>query len=113
MKEAPVKKEAFPEEIAGAIARECGIEATEAASLLVTPPRPELGDFAFPCFQLAKRLRKAPPAIAQELAAKLPPGLGLFERVAAAGPYVNFAVKRPIFAEAVLREAIADGAAYG
>ena len=35
------------------------------------PPRAEMGDFAFPCFTLAKELRKAPPLIAKELSEKI------------------------------------------
>ncbi len=35
--------------------------------LIEIPPRPEMGDYAFPCFQLAKALKKAPNIIAQEL----------------------------------------------
>lgn len=53
------------------------------------PPRVELGDLAFGCFALAKELRKAPPAIAQELAGRIVVG-GQIARVEAAGPYVNF-----------------------
>lgn len=39
--------------------------------LIEIPPSREKGDIAFPCFQLAKVLRKAPPQIAQELVEKL------------------------------------------
>ena len=35
------------------------------------PPKPELGDFAFPCFRLAKVMHKAPNLIAGELAEKI------------------------------------------
>jgi arginyl-tRNA synthetase len=56
-----------------------------------------MGDFAFPCFRLAKELRKAPPQIAGELLAavegKLDPVSGL-EKVVAAGPYLNFYISR-------------------
>ena len=38
--------------------------------MLTVPPKPDMGDFAFPCFTLAKKLRKAPPAIAKEIAEK-------------------------------------------
>lgn len=61
---------------------------------LETPPDPKLGDFAFPCFKLAKLFRKGPPQVAQQLVAELqakgavPAGL----QVAAVGPYVNFTV---------------------
>ena len=36
-----------------------------------TPPNKEMGDYAFPCFKLAKDLKKAPPVIANELKDKL------------------------------------------
>ncbi len=108
-----MNKSAFREEVAAAIARAAGITPGEADAQLTAPPKPEMGDFAFPCFALAKQLKKAPPAIAVELTAKLGGGLSLVEKVEAAGPYVNFTVNRGKFAEAVLREAIAEGASYG
>lgn len=40
--------------------------------ILEIPPKEDMGDFAFPCFQLAKVFRKAPNAIAQEIAEKIP-----------------------------------------
>ena len=39
--------------------------------LIEIPPKPEMGDFAFPCFQLSKTMRKAPNIIAEELSRKL------------------------------------------
>ena len=39
--------------------------------LIEIPPKQEMGDFAFPCFQMAKVFRKAPNMIAEELKAKL------------------------------------------
>lgn len=56
---------------------------------LETPPSAEMGDFAFPCFKLAKEMRKAPAKIAAELVEKLPPS-DLFDRIEARGPYINF-----------------------
>jgi len=58
---------------------------------LTVPPRPEMGDLAFPCFPLAKALRKAPPLIAKELAEKAAALLprGPVARIEAAGPYLN------------------------
>ena len=37
-------------------------------NLLEVPPKPEMGDYAFPCFGLAKEQKKSPLAIAQDLA---------------------------------------------
>lgn len=56
------------------------------AGELSTPPKVEMGHFAFPCFQYAKLLQKKPPELAQELAQKLQ---GHFAKVQVAGPYLN------------------------
>jgi arginyl-tRNA synthetase len=64
-------------------------------SELETPPGPELGDFAFPCFGLARVFRSAPAKIAAELAGKISPGQ-YFSRVEAHGPYLNFYCNRQL-----------------
>ena len=45
-----------------------GVTAEDILPLLETPPKPELGDYAFPCFRFAKTLHKSPNLIAEELA---------------------------------------------
>jgi arginyl-tRNA synthetase len=59
------------------------------AEELEYPPNPEMGDFAFPCFILAKEQKRNPLEIATELAAKIGP-TPLIEKIVSAGPYVNF-----------------------
>jgi arginyl-tRNA synthetase len=60
------------------------------AALLAPPPKPELGEFAFPCFRLAKALRSAPPKIAAELAEQLRAHPNpLIAEATPAGPYLN------------------------
>ena len=44
-----------------------GIEMSDIMSSIEIPPRPDMGDFAFPCFRLAKVLRKAPNMIAADI----------------------------------------------
>ncbi|MCB9707107.1 MAG: arginine--tRNA ligase [Myxococcales bacterium] len=63
----------------------------ELAELLTAPPNPALGDLAFPCFRLAKALRKGPPMIAGELARRLAElsDAAPIAEATAAGPYVN------------------------
>jgi len=76
------------------------------------PKDASLGDFAFPCFRLAKELRKAPPAIAAELKDKI--GVADFlERVETAGPYLNFFVSKPHFVRTALSAAAAKGTRWG
>ena len=67
------------------------------AADLGAPPKRELGDYAFPCFKLAKPLRSAPPKIAAALAEALAPRIASGEaapisRVTQAGPYLNLAL---------------------
>lgn len=71
---------------------------------LEIPPDLRMGDFAFPAFRLAKVLRKAPPAISQELAATLQKNtkLNAWCEITNLGPYVNFTVKREILVGQVL-----------
>lgn len=68
-----------------ALAGGAALTRDEVAALVEIPPDQKLGDFAFPCFRLAKALKKAPPLIAGELAAKV--GGSDVKQV---GPYVNF-----------------------
>jgi arginyl-tRNA synthetase len=70
-------------------------------------PRVELGEYALPlAFQLAKRLKKAPLRIAQEIVNEIGPIEG-FEKLEVAGAgYINARVDRGQFAEAVLRDAL-------
>ncbi|MBT8492180.1 MAG: arginine--tRNA ligase [Deltaproteobacteria bacterium] len=60
---------------------------------VTAPPKPELGDFAVGLFPAAKALRKAPPAIAAEVASQFQAG-DLLATATAAGPFVNFRANR-------------------
>ena len=68
-------------------------EAVGGGPKVEAPPRPELGDLAVGCFQLAKARGKNPAQLAQELAAAFQPGEWL-ARATAAGPFVNFHANR-------------------
>ena len=63
--------------------------------VIETPPRRALGDLAVPvAFELARRLRKAPRAIAQELAAAIGDIDGVARVEAAPNGYLNFYLDR-------------------
>jgi arginyl-tRNA synthetase len=79
---------------------------------LVPPPSPELGDLGFPCFALAKSLRKAPPLCAKEVAAKIAPD-ELIARVATEGAYVNLALRPERLIAIVLEEVLRDPGRFG
>jgi len=82
----------------------------EILSLLETPPNREMGDVAFPCFTLAKSFRKAPQAIAEELAEKIEDSLISAKPV---GPYLNFYFERSKFAARLVEEVLHKGEQYG
>ena len=103
----------FRGEAARVIARHAEMEAEAVGRLLTVPPKLDMGDFAFPCFTLAKKLRKAPPIIAQDIAEKVSADLELLSGARALGGYVNLSVDRRRFAETVLHEAVSAGETYG
>lgn len=80
--------------------------------LLEVPPDSKLGDFALPCFSLAKQYKKAPHAIAQDLA-KIIKKPEFVEHIESAGPYVNFFLKKSVFAEKTLLDIAYQKEKYG
>ncbi len=70
---------------------------------LSSPPKPEMGDFAFPVFALAKSQGKNPGELAKEIAEKIQ-GIGFVEKVQAFGPYVNFFLNTGELAKLILTE---------
>lgn len=86
----------FKEHIIDKITELTGLERESVSKAVETPPDEKLGDLAFPCFPLAKVMRKAPPLIAQELASKFSSD-ELIDRVDAVGGYLNFFYNRSVF----------------
>lgn len=88
---------------------ELDIETIE--KLIEIPPKSEMGDFAFPCFQLAKTFRKAPNMIAEDLKGKINKD-GL-EKVENLGPYLNFFLEKSAFAKDTIEKVLKEGDNYG
>jgi arginyl-tRNA synthetase len=88
------------------------LDEAELQRAIEVPPSVELGDYAFPCFPLARSLRKAPQAIATELATAFQP-TALIKEARAAGPYVNFFVDRVAYTRAGLGAILEQGSGYG
>lgn len=102
-------KEKIAELLAGAID---GLRVEEIQDMLEIPTDSKLGDYAFPCFRLAKTLRKAPPMIAAGLAEKLQ-GQELFEKVENVNAYVNLFLSRKQFLKEVLADVAEKQERYG
>jgi len=91
----------FKEEVVKLL-KAVGIKTSE--ETLEIPPQTELGDLAFPCFDLAKKEKKDPRIIAEDLAKKIKVPKGLIERVEAKAGYVNFFFDWKKVAELNLKE---------
>ncbi|MDV3428564.1 MAG: arginine--tRNA ligase [Bacillota bacterium] len=87
------------------------MEITDIISLIEIPPKPEMGDYAFPCFQLAKTFRKAPNMIAKELEEKI--NKEGFEKISALGPYINFFMDKGVYVKNTVEEILDLKEKYG
>ncbi|MBZ2153457.1 arginine--tRNA ligase [Streptococcus australis] len=88
-----------------------GLDQETILTLLEQPKSSDLGDIAFPAFSLAKIERKAPQAIAADIAEKI--DASHFEKVVATGPYVNFFLDKSQISDQVIKSVIEAGADYG
>lgn len=102
----------FKIEIAKLLAAAAEISVEDAAAAVEIPAKKEMGDFAYPCFRLAKVFRKAPPMIASELIEKIekPDFIAKMEVV---GAYINFFVNKGVYAEQVLSAVLEQKENYG
>ena len=102
----------FIEQIIAILKQQVDLPKEELENLVEVPPDEKLGDYAFPCFVLSKKLKKAPGKIAEELAQKLK-ATELIEEIYSIGPYINFKVNKTKLAEFVLTEIFDNGESYG
>ena len=84
----------------------------EIVELIEIPPNSDMGDYAYPCFKLAKVFRKAPNMIASDLAENIA-AEGAISKVEPAGGYVNFFVNKSQLAKTVINDVLTKGKKYG
>ncbi len=89
-----------------------GREFTPTMDDLAVPPKPEMGDISFPCFGLAKGMKRNPAELAREIAAKIGPK-GYVKSISSLGPYVNFTFEFGALGSALLAQIKEKGDAYG
>lgn len=89
----------------------CGLCCSDLAAMLETPPDKKLGDYALPCFRLAKTLRKAPQMIAVALAEKM--GCEAIDHVEVVGGYMNIFVSRSCLAKGIVQAVLANPGRWG
>lgn len=102
----------FKNEIAKEISKATEIEQNEIEGYIEIPKDQNNGDYAFPCFRLAKTLKKAPQAIAEEIKEKIEIDNNIIEKIEVLGGYINFYINKKLLAKEVLEE-IASKEEYG
>ncbi len=101
------------EEIAKLISEQVAdLTEEEIRGMIETPQDQKMGDYAFPCFRLAKVLRKAPPLIAKDIADAIREN-DIFSDVQQVNAYVNMFISKEEFVEEVVEEVMAKGDEYG
>jgi len=89
-----------------------GLEFDEIVEMIEVPADTKMGDYAFPCFKLAKAMRKAPPIIAKELAEKIQEN-EVFAKVENVNAYVNLFLAREPFIKNIVSEVLTQGESFG
>lgn len=94
----------FKQEIANKISEVIGTSKQELVAYIEVPKDDNMGDYAFPCFRLAKELKKAPQAIAEEISKKIDITGTDIEKVEIAGGYLNFTISKLEIAKTTIEE---------
>ncbi|MDD4843832.1 MAG: arginine--tRNA ligase [Anaerotignum sp.] len=102
----------FKLEVAKLLAKAADLSLEDALSTVEIPANKAMGDFAFPCFRLAKVFRKAPPMIAQEIVEKLDKS-EFIEDVQVVGAYVNFFIHKGFYVQQILSMVLEEKESYG
>lgn len=84
-----------------------GLTAEDITGLIEIPPKPEMGDFAFPCFRLAKTMRKAPQMIASDIKTAIGE-VDFIEKIEVQGAYLNFYIKKDTFVKSMIDAAMSE-----
>ncbi|MGE7949628.1 arginine--tRNA ligase [Lysinibacillus sp. NPDC093688] len=83
----------------------------EIQNLLEKPKKLDLGDLAFPCFTLAKKLRKSPQTIATDIKNNL--SCDCIQEAQVVGGYVNIFYHQPTITQQVLSQIVKEKNLYG
>ena len=103
----------YKKEIAKIIGNIVKIDDKEIIKMVEKPTNNDMGDFSFPCFKLAKELKKSPMIIAQEICEKMKLDAELFEDIEIVNGYINFFINKEIIVKEVLEEISNKKEEYG
>lgn len=94
----------FKQYIAETISKATKIKKEELEGYIEVPKDDNNGDFAFPCFKLAKTMKKAPQIIAEEIKLKIELDTNIVDKIEVLGGYINFYINKILFVKEVLKE---------
>ena len=94
----------FKEIISNAISNVTNISQYELKTYIEVPKESNNGDYAFPCFRLAKELKKAPQMIATDIKEKIEVNENEIIKIEVAGGYLNFFINKKSLVDEVLQE---------
>lgn len=100
----------FKQVIANQISNVTNLDENELKSYIEKPKETKNGDYSFPCFRLAKELKKAPPVIANEIKEKLEMNSNCeeIEKIDVIGGYLNFFINKKNLVKEVLKDVSID-----
>lgn len=102
----------FKYEAASLIAKAADMDINDIVNFIEIPAKPEMGDYAFPCFRLAKTMRKAPNMIAADICSKIGEN-NMFSKIEPVAAYINFFTDKSVYAAEVMQNIAKMGAEYG
>lgn len=94
----------FKKEISSYIAQALNLNQEQIESFIEVPKDGTNGDYAFPCFKLAKELKKAPPVIANEIKENIKTDTNIVQKVEVIGGYLNFYINKELLVKETLQE---------
>ncbi len=103
----------FEKEVAKMISECTKISEEEIVEYIEIPPDDKMGDYAFPCFKLAKTLKKAPVIIASEIKENIKINEEVIEKMETIGGYLNFYINKNTLIKNVLEEIESKNSKYG
>ncbi len=103
----------FKQEIAKNITQAIKTEQDIIENAIEVPTDTIHGDYAFPCFKLAKELKKSPVIIANEIKEKIQVDHNIVEKIEIVGGYLNFYIKKETLIKTVLEEICKQKEKYG
>ena len=102
----------FKQYIAEEISRATEIKRDELEEYIEIPKNSNNGDYAFPCFKLAKIMKQSPQLIANGIKEKMGIDENIIQKIDVLGGYINFYINKRLLAKEVLKE-LSDKEEYG